>query len=232
MVKVKTLMLMIVFLLMSSFGNVSAASVYQGDEELYSFDVPNGWIEIPDGSIKTVIKGSENAFTSDKNYIEYITYKAAFQKENEGYFKFPFMVVSHKKTTLPANLVNLELVKETYTRLDVASEHKRVGTEFKNFEIEYKNVNEEKSVIMVVSNAEVGSQKLKVLTSMYFTEEMIVQVDFYMLENQYLKYQVDVQKVMASFAFKEAGEPVDVVKGVKEEPIKEVVEVEEGVRRA
>lgn len=214
--KIKAILLGMVFLLLIPPMNVQAGSIVKGNDDSYSFELPDDWVEIPYSEAKVVINGYGKQIKSDRSYYEYSEYGQVFQKKNDGFFRYPFMVVSHKKTALPVNAVTLDLVTETYKREDVVKEHLRVGSKFRYFEIEHKKAYPDKNTIMVVSNAKVGDQTIKILSSMHFAENKIIQLDFYMAEKQYLQYQIEIQKILSTFAFNPEQLKVDEEKPEKE----------------
>lgn len=172
---------------------------YSNSADHYSFNLPNGWKEIPKSVIDKVM--DEIAKQANTKRVEYIS---GFQSEGKEYFEYPYILVQNHKLDTPS----FSQIEKTLNSGDFQEKVNRGTSAYsellKNSAIEKPFIDKEHNIIFMNTQMDVANiGQVKGLMAMFIGKNGIAQLNFYSKTNEYSKWLPVFNSVIDSFKYED-----------------------------
>lgn len=171
--------------------------VYSDSVDHYSFNLPNGWKEIPKSVIDKVM--GEAVKQANAKRIEYTS---GFQLEEKEYFEYPYILVQKHKLDTPS-FSQLEKTLNSSDFQEKVNRETSVYSELlKNSTTEKPFIDKERNIIFMNIQMDVANiGQIKGLMAMFLGKDGITQLNFYSTTNEYSKWLPIFNSVIDSFKY-------------------------------
>ena len=185
----------------AGFSNQVLAQVFYSDPiDGYSFDLPNGWEEIPKSVIDQYIDDVVRQTQGQR-----IEYTAGFQLNEKNYFQYPYILIQEHSVNTPS-YSQIERVLHNINFDDLTQKGTAEYSELlTSATVEKPFVDKERNIIFMNIELDVANiGKVNGLTAMFLGKQGITQLNFYAVSSEYSQWIPIFDSVIDSFRYETA----------------------------
>lgn len=183
------------------------AAIFNSKDNHYSFNIPVGWVEIPQSTIDSTMQKVAEQSKQDK-----ISYSSGFQLAGVPDFQYPYILTQDFKVDTPSYKQIQAYVNGDMASESISQAEKNYSELMSNATSESPVLDKSRNIIFMNFEMDVANVgRVKGLTAMFLGEESVISMNFYSVKSDYSNNLPLFNKFIDSFKYDKGYEYNEIV---------------------